>query len=83
MAPGGDFQALAKEYSDAGTREAGGDLGDLEAGDLSPVLEKTALETPVGAVSEPLETDYGFHLLQESDIQIRPKYKDRYHVEGT
>ncbi len=124
MAPGGDFQALAKEYSDAGTREAGGDLGDLEAGDLSPVLEKVALETPVGAVSESLETDYGFHVLQvvsredtktlsldeardrirtflentqyfeklqaflkkireESDIQIRPKYKDRYHVEGT
>jgi peptidyl-prolyl cis-trans isomerase SurA len=118
-APDADFAALAKEYSEAGTRETGGDLGTMAAGDLNPALEKIAMQVATGQVGEPVETEYGFHLIQvvsrqeagvksldevegqirtflentqyfdklqeflkkvrdEADIQIRPRYQDRF-----
>ena len=66
-AEGADFAALAKEHSQAGTAESGGDLGTLHEGDLNATLEKAARETPVGAVSDLLEMDYGFHMIRVAD----------------
>jgi len=62
--PGADFEALAKEHSDAGTASSGGLLGPAKKGDLSPELERAALDTPVGQVSEILEMSYGFHFVR-------------------
>lgn len=66
-AEGADFAALATEHSQAGTAENGGDLGTLSAGDLNATLEKAALETPVGSVSDLLEMEYGFHMIRVAD----------------
>lgn len=66
-AEGADFAALAKEYSEAGTAAAGGELGTVLAGDLSADLEKAAKETPVGTVSDLLAMDYGFHMILVQD----------------
>lgn len=63
-APGADFEAIAKESSAAGTRAAGGLLGPLKQGDMSPVLEKAAFAQPIGEVGPVIETDYGFHILR-------------------
>jgi parvulin-like peptidyl-prolyl isomerase len=61
---GEDFGALASEVSDAGTGSSGGRLGPLPPQDLSPQLAEVAFQIPVGAISEILDTPYGFHLLQ-------------------
>lgn len=63
-APGADFAEVAKEVSEAGTRDGGGLLGKVGKGDLSPQLEQVAFTLPVGEVSPVLETPYGFHLLK-------------------
>ena len=62
-----DFAALAREHSGAGTAEGGGALGTMIAGDLNPELEKVAETMPVGAVSDLLEMDYGFHIIRLED----------------
>ncbi len=62
-----DFAALAKEHSQAGTAGNGGELGTLKAGDLNATLEKAALQTPIGSVSDLLEMDYGFHIIRVAD----------------
>jgi len=72
---GGDFAALAEELSDdARTASEGGSLGTLQRGDVAPELEEAGFAQEIGAVSEPVRTDKGFHLLlvesrQEERIQ--------------
>jgi parvulin-like peptidyl-prolyl isomerase len=66
-AAGADFAAIAVEHSQAGTAGNGGELGTLNAGDLNATLEQAAMETPVGSVSDLLEMDYGFHMIQVVD----------------
>ena len=63
-APGADFAAIAKESSDAGTKDAGGLLGPLKKGDLSQQIEDVAFKLPVGEVSPVLEASYGFHIVK-------------------
>jgi peptidyl-prolyl cis-trans isomerase SurA len=61
---GEDFAELARAYSAAPTRTAGGDLGRLSKGDLTPDIEKVAFALPVGGVSAPLPTPDGFRILR-------------------
>jgi peptidyl-prolyl cis-trans isomerase SurA len=61
---GEDFAELARSYSAVPTRSAGGDLGRLSRGDLTPDIEKAAFALPVGGVSEPLPTPEGFRILK-------------------
>jgi hypothetical protein len=64
VAPGADFLAVARETSEDGSRERGGDMGWLGRGRLAPAYEQAAFGMDVGAVSEPVETEFGFHLIQ-------------------
>jgi len=61
---GEDFEALARNYSSSPTRSAGGDLGRINRGDLTPDIEKAAFALPVGGVSEPLPTPDGYRILK-------------------
>jgi peptidyl-prolyl cis-trans isomerase D len=65
LAAGGDFAALAKEFSDdLGSKEQGGDLG-FTKGDAFPVEFETALATlKVGEVSSAVKTDAGTHFIK-------------------
>jgi len=58
-----EFEAVARDVSEAGTAEEGGLLGPLKRGDLSEQLEVTAFSQPLDEVAI-LETPYGFHLLK-------------------
>jgi parvulin-like peptidyl-prolyl isomerase len=64
VAPGADFLAIAREVSEDTSRERGGDMGWLGRGRLSPAYEQAAFGMNVGAISEPVETEFGFHLIQ-------------------
>ena len=63
---GGDFAALAKEYSaDPGSAEKGGDLGYFAAGHMVPEFDEAAfaLKNP-GDLSGVVKTKFGYHILQ-------------------
>ncbi|MCH7402566.1 peptidylprolyl isomerase [Belliella kenyensis] len=60
-----DFATLAKEYSqDPGSAIQGGELGFFRRGELAPEFEATALGLRPGEISDPVETMFGFHMIQ-------------------
>ncbi|MBU0982150.1 protein translocase subunit SecF [Patescibacteria group bacterium] len=61
---GGNFEDLAKEYSEDGTSEKGGDLGEFGKGAMVAPFEEAAFALEPDQISEVVETDYGFHLIQ-------------------
>jgi peptidyl-prolyl cis-trans isomerase C len=65
LAAGEDFARLAEELSeDPGSRGKGGDLGFFPRGRMLPEFEEAAFALEPGALSDVVETDYGFHLLR-------------------
>lgn len=63
---GADFATAARRFSqDPGSREQGGDLGWLRRGPpLAPEFEKVAFQLPVGVISNPVESPFGYHIIQ-------------------
>lgn len=62
---GGSFSELAKKYSqDPGSAVRGGELPFYSRGELAPEFEATALSMSPGELSMPVETQFGFHLIQ-------------------
>jgi len=62
------FAELAKTYSDdPGSKTNGGNLGPFGRGRMVPEFEKAAFATPVGQVSEPVRTKFGFHLIKVNE----------------
>ena len=65
---GEDFASLVKTYSsDPGAAQSGGDLGYFSALDMVYPFESVAYNTPVGSVSMPVRTRYGYHLIRVTD----------------
>lgn len=65
---GGDFAALAKRYSeDIGSALKGGDLGWTSPGQTVAEFETVMVSTGVNEVSEPFQSQYGWHILQVLD----------------
>ncbi|MCE1254046.1 MAG: peptidylprolyl isomerase, partial [Anaerolineae bacterium] len=64
LAKGEDFVALAKELStDTGSKESGGDLGWFARGKMVSEFEKAAFDLQVGQISEPVQTQFGYHII--------------------
>ncbi len=62
---GASFEELAKtESDDVGSGANGGSLGEFARGQMVPEFEQTAFTAAVGAVSEPVRTQFGFHLIR-------------------
>ena len=57
------FAELAKESSECPSSAKGGDLGEFTHGQMVPEFDKAAFELPVGQVSEPVRTKFGYHLI--------------------
>jgi peptidyl-prolyl cis-trans isomerase C len=69
---GGDFAALAKEHSqDPGSKEDGGNLGYFGRGQMVPQFEEAAFKLQKGEVSEPLQTQFGWHLVKLDDRRAK------------
>ncbi|MDD3266596.1 MAG: peptidylprolyl isomerase [Burkholderiales bacterium] len=60
-----EFTELSKQYSDdPGSAIKGGDIGWTSKGDTVPQFEQTILATPVGEISKPFRSPFGWHILQ-------------------
>ena len=64
---GGDFAALAKQYSQASDAASGGDLGSFTKGQVSDEIQKTVDALPVGGVSDPVKDQYGYEIIKVTD----------------
>lgn len=62
--PGTDFAELARKRSEGSSASDGGDLGFFRRGVMTPEFEKAAFSLEVGAVSEPVRTKFGWHLVK-------------------
>jgi parvulin-like peptidyl-prolyl isomerase len=82
---GEDFATLAREFSeDPGSARNGGELGYASRGTMVPEYEAAAMTMKPGEISEPIETDFGYHMIQLIDrrgnefnsrhILIRPDF---------
>jgi len=66
---GEDFAELARELSeDPGSAPQGGDLGPVEPGTMDPVFEQSAYALAQGALSEPVRSAFGYHIIRVDSI---------------
>jgi foldase protein PrsA len=62
---GGNFGALAKQYStDPGSKDKGGELGSFRRGQMVPAFDKYAFSAPIGQISPPIKSPFGYHIIQ-------------------
>lgn len=61
------FADAAKKYSQDSSASQGGELGYFPRGRMTEAFEKAAFELPLGQISEPVKTEYGFHLILVED----------------
>ncbi|MEZ7812416.1 MAG: peptidyl-prolyl cis-trans isomerase C [Paracoccaceae bacterium] len=75
---GANFSELARKFStDPGSGADGGDLGWFGVGAMVAPFEAAVVSMKVGAVSKPVQTDFGWHLIEliETRIQAVPTLK--------
>jgi peptidyl-prolyl cis-trans isomerase D len=64
----GDWAGLAKKYSaDPGSKDKGGELNWIEKGQTVAEFEKAAFSQSKGQISDPVQTSFGFHIIQTED----------------
>lgn len=73
-----DFESVARrESEDPGSGQAGGDLGEFERGMMVPEFDEVVWVLPVGEVSEPVRTQFGWHLIEvisRTDDKVRARH---------
>lgn len=78
IAGGASFAEVAqRESADPGSKERGGDLGFFGRGQMVPAFEQAAFSLEPGQVSEPVATQFGYHLIQveeKQDDQVRARH---------
>ncbi|MGM0829177.1 MAG: peptidylprolyl isomerase [Bacillota bacterium] len=65
---GGDFAELTKEYStDTSNAESGGELGFFAKGEMVTEFDDKAFAMKKGEISEPVKTEFGYHIIKVTD----------------
>ena len=61
------FEELARQNSADGSASKGGDLGVIYPGDTVPEFERTMDELKIGEISQPVQTQFGWHLIEVTE----------------
>ena len=64
LATGAKFEDLARQYSKCPSGKSGGDLGFFGKGMMVKEFEAAAFSLPMGSVSKPVKTEFGYHLIK-------------------
>lgn len=64
---GNDFASLAKEFSTCPSKEKGGELGTFTRGQMVKEFEDAVFNNEVGAITEPVKTQFGYHIIKIND----------------
>jgi len=82
MVAGEDFATLAKaESDDTGSGANGGDLGNFSHGQMVPAFEAAAYALKPGELSEPIKTQFGYHIIKVEGRQTKTFEEARTEVE--
>lgn len=74
-----NFKELVKNNStEPGARDSGGELGWFGRGKMVKPFEEAAFSMLKGAISEPVETQFGYHLIYKQDERVVSEYKVRH-----
>jgi len=86
---GEDFAAVAKaESDDVGSGAQGGDLGSFARGRMVPVFEEAAFSLPINEISQPVKSQFGYHLIQVQERSsqaydaVKPEIEKRLRTDG-
>lgn len=74
---GASFAELARLYSQDGSASKGGDLGWLYPGDTVPDFERAMDQLQPGEVSQPVQSPFGFHLIEVLERRVQDVSADR------
>jgi len=78
---GADFGELAQRYSiDTGSGMRGGDLGEFGPGQMVPEFEEAAFGAEIGEIVGPVETQFGFHIIEVTGRSETPMAVDVRHI---
>lgn len=64
---GESFADLAKQFSKCPSGQKGGDLGQFGPGQMVQPFESATFGLEVGAISGPVQTQFGFHIIQRTE----------------
>jgi peptidyl-prolyl cis-trans isomerase C len=82
LVDGADFDTLAKaESDDPGSGAKGGDLGPFGHGVMAPPFDQAAFTLPVGQLSEPVKTQFGYHIIKVESRQEKTFVEVRAEIE--
>jgi len=72
ISDGANFEDVAREKSTGPSGPQGGDLGYFVAGTMVPEFSEAAFAMEPGDVSDPVQTDFGWHVIKVEDRRMKP-----------
>jgi foldase protein PrsA len=69
---GENFEKLAQENSDDGSKTQGGDLGYFAKGAMVPEFDQAAFALKTGEISDLVESQFGYHIIKVEDHRTKP-----------